>query len=99
MFDNEISQAILLLKDDNLVWSSDFEGIRTHLAGLLERALQNEYHYLEPEIGDLALKLIREREINAGESTTAKAIDCLCSQRANQQAGEEGSGHPCCRPF
>jgi hypothetical protein len=99
MFDNEISQAILVLKDDNLVWSSDFEGIRKHLAGLLERALQNEYHYLEPEIGDLALKLIRERENDARKLTTTQAIDCLCSSGTNEQAGKERSGHSCCRPF
>jgi hypothetical protein len=61
MFDNEISQAIQLLKDKNLVWSQDFEGIRLNLSGLLEKALQNEYHYLEPEIGEIALSLIKEK--------------------------------------
>jgi hypothetical protein len=65
-FDNadtrEIFEAINLLKDDNLVWSSDLEAIRRNLAGVLERIMQVEWHYLEPEIGDLALNLIRETE-------------------------------------
>ena len=60
-----LSKAITLLEDKNLVWSSDFEVIRKNLARLLAKALEDEYHYLEPEIGDLALNLIRERETNA----------------------------------
>lgn len=60
-----LSKAITLLEDENLVWSSDFEVIRKNLARLLAKALEDEYHYLEPEIGDLALNLIRERETNA----------------------------------
>lgn len=60
-----LSKAITLLEDDNLVWSSDFEVIRKNLARLLAKALEDEYHYLEPEIGDLALNLIQERETNA----------------------------------
>ena len=62
MLDNDISKAIRLLKDDNLVWSNDFESIRIDLARLLEKILQNEYHYLEPEIVELTLKLLREGE-------------------------------------
>ena len=71
-FDNadtrEIFEAINLLKDENLVWSSDLEAIRRNLALLLERVMQVEWHYLEPEIGDLALNLIRETE---------RGSDCL----------------------
>jgi regulator of replication initiation timing len=60
--EREIFEAINLLKDENLVWSSDLEAIRRNLARLMERIMQVEWHYLEPEIGDLALNLIRETE-------------------------------------
>jgi regulator of replication initiation timing len=70
--EREIFEAINLLKDENLVWSSDLEAIRRNLARLLERIMQVEWHYLEPEIGDLALNLIREteRENNARRNDT-----------------------------
>jgi len=38
------------------------EAIRRNLADMLERIMQVEWHYLEPELGDLALNLIRETE-------------------------------------
>jgi regulator of replication initiation timing len=60
--EREIFEAINLLKDDNLVWSADMEAIRRNLAGMMERIMQVEWHYLEPELGDLALNLIRETE-------------------------------------
>jgi hypothetical protein len=65
--EREIFEAINLLKDENLVWSSDLEAIRRNLARLMERIMQVEWHYLEPEIGDLALNLLRpiERENHA----------------------------------
>lgn len=66
-----LPEAIKLLEDDNLVWSEDFEGIRKHLAELLAKANQIEYALLEPEIGDLALKLIRGT--NVGRPNAEKA--------------------------
>jgi regulator of replication initiation timing len=60
--EREVFQAINLLKDENLVWSQDMEAIRRNLADMLERIMQVEWHYLEPELGDLALNLIRENE-------------------------------------
>lgn len=69
--DKEIKQAIKLLQDKNLVWSSDFETIRENLASLMQKIFELEYHQLEPEIGDLALNLTRERESNAGESNAS----------------------------
>jgi hypothetical protein len=65
--EREIFDAILLLKNDEHEWSSDLEAIRRNLARLLERIMQVEWHYLEPEIGDLALNLLRpiERENHA----------------------------------
>jgi regulator of replication initiation timing len=60
--EREIFDAILLLKDDEREWSTELEAIRRNLARLLERIMQVEWHYLEPEIGDLALNLLRETE-------------------------------------
>ena len=98
--ERDIFEAIALLKDENLVWSSDMECIRGNLAGLLQRIMQVEWHFVEPEIGDLALNLIRDRErqSNVGESTaTAEAITM---QDAGHPAvtGEERPRHSCCCP-
>jgi hypothetical protein len=60
---DELAQAIKLLEDKNLVWSEDFESIRKHLADLLAKAERIEYAVLEPEIGDLALQLIRGEDV------------------------------------
>lgn len=77
MLDKEISEAIRLLKDDNLVWSFDFELIRKDLCGLLEKILQNEYHWLEPELADLVLKLNKEGENIVRESRTTAEENIL----------------------
>ena len=55
----EFSKAIALLQDENLVWSDDFESIRKNLARLMAKAWEMEYAVMEPEIGDLALNLVR----------------------------------------
>jgi hypothetical protein len=55
----EFSNAIELLQDENLVWSDDFESIRKSLLLLMAKAWEMEYAGLEPEIGDLALNLVR----------------------------------------
>ncbi len=55
----EFSQALELLNDDNLVWSDDFESIRKNLALLMAKAWEMEYAGLEPELGNLALNLVR----------------------------------------
>jgi hypothetical protein len=68
----EFSNALELLNDENLVWSDDFEGIRKNLASLMAKAWEMEYAGLEPEIGDLALNLVRGQ--NAGRLETNKAI-------------------------
>lgn len=96
MLDDEISRAILLLRDENLVWSSDFELIRRNLAGLLAKALQTEYHYLEPEIGDLALNLVREREPIVRELDTTEEANTLRRPRLTLEARAERPGKPCC---
>ena len=67
----EFAKAVELLKDDNLVWSSDFELIRKNLARLMEKAWEMEYAVLEPEIGDIALNLVRGNDVR--ESYTASS--------------------------
>jgi hypothetical protein len=67
----EFSNALELLNDDNLVWSDDFESIRKNLALLMAKAWEMEYSGLEPEIGDLALNLVRgqnARRLDADEA-------------------------------
>ncbi len=95
--EREIFDAILLLKDENLVWSSDLEAIRRNLARLLERIMQVEWHYLEPEIGDLALNLIREteREPNARRTDTTGQEIILQSKNNLGNSGHKGSSHSC----
>lgn len=65
----EFSEALQLLRNENLVWSDDFESIRKNLALLMAKAWEMEYAGLEPELGDLALNLVRGQ--NARESNTA----------------------------
>jgi regulator of replication initiation timing len=94
--EKEIFDAILLLKDENLVWSSDLEAIRRNLARLMERIMQVEWHYLEPEIGDLALNLIREEGgNNARRIDTTSQASTLQSQNYIGVARPKGSGHTC----
>jgi hypothetical protein len=95
--EREIFEAILLLKDDNLVWSSDLEAIRRNLARLLERIMQVEWHYLEPEIGDLALNLIRETErgTDARRNGTTSEEIILQSEDYLRVVGCKGSRNPC----
>ena len=95
--EREIFEAINLLKDENLVWSDDLESIRRNLARLLERIMQVEWHYLEPEIGDLALNLIRETERGSharGNGTTTEEI-ILQSKNDLGVTRCQGSGHTC----
>jgi regulator of replication initiation timing len=94
--EREIFDAIQLLKDENLVWSSDLEAIRRNLARLMERIMQVEWHYLEPEIGDLALNLIREeRGSNARRNGTTSEEIILQSENYLGVIGKQGSGNPC----
>ena len=95
--EREIFEAINLLKDENLVWSSDLEAIRRNLARLLERIMQVEWHYLEPEIGDLALNLIREteRENNARRNDTNTEESTLQGKVNLGIVGQQGSGNTC----
>jgi regulator of replication initiation timing len=95
--EREIFEAINLLKDENLVWSSDLEAIRRNLARLLERIMQVEWHYLEPEIGDLALNLIREteRENNARRNDTDTEETELQGKVNLGIVGCKGSGNTC----
>ncbi len=66
---DDVREAVELLKDENLVWSNDFESIRKNLGLLMAKASEMEYAGLEPEIGDLALNLTRGE--NARRPNTA----------------------------
>jgi regulator of replication initiation timing len=89
--EREIFDAILLLKDDEREWSTELEAIRRNLARLLERIMQVEWHYLEPEIGDLALNLLREteRETNARRTNTTGEEIILQSENYLRVAGQQ----------
>ena len=63
-------EALSLLNDQNLVWSEDFESIRKNLALLMAKAWEMEYAGLEPEIGHLALNLIRGTNARKPETAT-----------------------------
>ena len=56
---DKFPDALKLLNDRNLVWSKDFESIRENLALLMAKAWEMEYAGLEPELGNLALNLVR----------------------------------------
>ena len=66
----EFPKALELLEDENLVWSSDFELIRKNLASLMAKAWEFEYHSLEPELGDIALNLVRGTNARRPETAT-----------------------------
>jgi regulator of replication initiation timing len=95
--EREIFDAILLLKDDEREWSSELEAIRRNLARLLERIMQVEWHFLEPEIGDLALNLIREteRENNARRNDTDTEESTLQGKVNLGIVGQQGSSNTC----
>jgi regulator of replication initiation timing len=95
--EREIFDAILLLKDDEREWSTELEAIRRNLARLLERIMQVEWHYLEPEIGDLALNLLKEteRETNARRTNTTGEEIILQSENYLRVAGQQRPIHTC----
>jgi hypothetical protein len=86
MLDSDLTKAINLLKDDNLIWSNDFESIRNPLAGVLVKATQVEYHHLEPEITELCLRLISERESYARELGTTEESPTMQSDPSGKRA-------------
>jgi hypothetical protein len=66
---DKFPEALKLLNDQNLVWSEDFESIRKNLALLMAKAWEMEYAGLEPELGDLALNLVRGTNAGRPEAT------------------------------
>ena len=66
---DKFPEALKLLNDQNLVWSEDFESIRENLALLMAKAWEMEYAGLEPELGDLALNLVRGTNAGRPEAT------------------------------
>ena len=68
---DKFPEALTLLNDRNLVWSEDFESIRKNLALLMAKAWEMEYAGLEPELGDLALNLVRGQNARRPNTTEA----------------------------
>ena len=68
---DNFNDALKLLNDPNLVWSEDFEGVRKNLSALMAKAWEMEYAGLEPELGNLALNLVRGQ--NARRPNTEEA--------------------------
>ena len=66
---DKFPEALKLLNDSNLVWSEDFESIRKNLALLMAKAWEMEYAGLEPELGDLALNLVRGTNVRRPETS------------------------------
>lgn len=56
----QIDKAIRLLRDDNLIWDSDFEIIRHELANLLDVATQFEYRHIEDQVDAIVSVLVKE---------------------------------------
>jgi hypothetical protein len=52
------SELIKVLKDDKLVWSSDFESIRKPLARLLEVIEQTGSHQFDEQVDELVSGLL-----------------------------------------
>lgn len=52
----DLAEALALLRDKNLEWSSDFEDVKEPLASLLAKA--NYYPSLQPLVVELASKLV-----------------------------------------
>ena len=55
-----LNKALKLLKDDNLVWSSDFETIRPHLLDLLDAIGKTGSHQFDEVLDALAESLTGE---------------------------------------
>jgi hypothetical protein len=51
--DKQLSEAIALLRDANLLWSEDFETIRLPLADLLERHRLSSSHFFDDDLYDI----------------------------------------------
>ena len=52
-----LKDTIKLLKDDNLVWSGDFEIVRKPLAKMLEKIEQIDTHQFDDEIFEICSSL------------------------------------------
>lgn len=53
-----LTEAVALLRDENLVWSDDFESIRRPLAELLTRIGQTPSHQFDEPVDEIVLALV-----------------------------------------
>lgn len=56
--ESEIRQAVALLRDNTLVWSSDMEAIRLELADLMEAVGRLPTHQLDDQMDELVFKVL-----------------------------------------
>lgn len=68
------TEALRLLKDENLVWSDEFEEIRRPLADLLVRIEQSGSHQFDDLVDEL-VKAIAEPELSVPEPLERWVID------------------------
>lgn len=53
-----LNKLLQLLKDDQLVWSADFESIRKPLVKLLTKIEQTDSHQFDEELDELTASLL-----------------------------------------
>ena len=56
--------ALKLLRDDNLVWSEEFDAIRKPLADLLERISQSPSHQFDAQVDAILQALTTDQHIS-----------------------------------
>lgn len=81
MDDLSLRQSVALLRDNNLVWSEDFETLRQPLADLLDKIRQLPTHSLDDELDELAAALtgahVPDPRLDALEAWIEKAARVL----------------------
>jgi hypothetical protein len=93
---NEIHELIKTLKNDELVWSTDFEAIREPLAKLLEKIAQLDTHQFDDNVLELASNLLSDNPLRSsndlsfsrtGEAAMYLGIMQLLAERDRQMGG------------
>jgi hypothetical protein len=92
----EIDELIKILKDNELVWSHDFDAIREPLAKLLEKIAQLDTHQFDDNVSELATSLLSSNPVSSaqdirysrtGEAAMYLGIMQLLAERDRQMGG------------
>jgi hypothetical protein len=92
----EIDELIKILKNNELVWSNDFETIRQPLAKLLETIAQLDTHQFDENVSELASNLLLDNPVSSaqdirfsrtGEAAMYLGIMQLLAERDKQMGG------------